>query len=122
MFNTSGYIVTHLHGVVDSGSFTNLIMVTHSMHNENLGFHLDSFHFNYGLQQCDNVHSTWIVSYNFLTCIRQVTFAICRILLQVTGIGFLTVFFLIIFHFDAVNLFVESDVLIDLDLLQLPLC
>lgn len=39
------------------------------MHNENLGFHLDSFHFNYGLQQCDNVHSTWIVSYNFLTCI-----------------------------------------------------
>lgn len=62
------------------------------------------------------------LSYNFLTCIRQVTFAICRILLQVTGIGFLTVFFLIIFHFDAVNLFVESDVLIDLDLLQLPLC
>ena len=61
-------------------------------------------------------------SYNFLTCIRQVTFAICRILLQVTGIGFLAVLFLTIFHFDAVNLLAESDVLSDLDWLQLPVC
>jgi len=42
--------------------------------------------------------------------------------LQVTGIGFLAVLFLTIFHFDAVNLLAESDVLSDLDWLQLPVC
>jgi hypothetical protein len=39
VFNTSGHIISHLSGIVDSGSFANIMVVLYSMHNENLGFH-----------------------------------------------------------------------------------
>jgi hypothetical protein len=56
------------------------------------------------------------------TCIRQVTFAICCNLFQVTGIGFLAVLFVTIFSFGAVNLLAESDALSIGCILHLSVC